>query len=166
MAVVTVKSTLITNREASPPVQNPVTFEGGRRRSKVATVEVANGDSIGSRYKLFSVPSNARVMAINVYCDAITSAAADFGIYQTAENGAAVVNANAYGAAQSIATALTMLPVNVAFKTRDIANIAKRVWQDAGLSDDSQREYYIEATLTAAATAAGTLSAELVYVID
>lgn len=166
MAVVALKSTVVTNADATIQTFNPVTQHGGRRRSIVATVEVTNGDSIGSTYRLARLPSNARVAGIFMTCDAITSAAADFGLYQTAANGGAVVDADAYAAAQTIATAITMLPVNLAFKTRDIANCTKLVWEDLALSADSQRTYDLAATLTAAATASGTLSVEVVFVVD
>lgn len=166
MAVVAVKTTQITNADASPPTLNAVTLWGGRKRVQVGTYEVANGDSIGSTYRFFRVPSNARVSRILMRCDAITSAAMDVGLYQTAANGGAVVDADAYASAASIATAITTLPVDLAYEARDIANVTKRVFEDAGLSTDSQREYDIVATLTAAATAGGTLTMTLEYVID
>lgn len=164
MAVVALKSTIITNADAS--ARTSVTLQGGRVRSQAATVEVANGDSIGSTFRMFRVPSNARVERIEVHCDAITSAAADIGLYQTAANGGAVVDVDAYASAQSIATAITLVANNAAFEARNIDAIEKRVFEDAGLTTDPQREYDIALTLTAAATAAGTVSAILHYVID
>lgn len=165
MAVVNVKSGLITNRDASPRTLNSAALESGRVRSKCGTVEVTNGDSIGSTFRLCSVPSNARVRSIRLYCDAITSAAADVGLYQTTENSSAVVDADAYGSAVSIASA-NATGIEVAFEARNIDKIANRVWQDAGLSADPTREYDIVATLTAAATATGTLSFDVEYVVD
>jgi hypothetical protein len=107
MAVVNVKSGLITNRDAAPRTLNSAALESGRVRSKVGTVEVTNGDSIGSTFRLCSVPSNARVRSIRLFQDAITSAAADVGLYQTTENGSAVVDADAYASAASIVEPVT-----------------------------------------------------------
>lgn len=165
MAVVDVKSTLITNRDAAPRTINPVINDGARLKTKVATVEVTNGDSIGSTFRLFQVPSNARIHGMKVLCDAITSAAADFGIYQTTANGSAVVDADAYASAQTIATA-NVLGIEVAFEARNIDKVGNRVWQDGGLTTDPFRDYDIVATLTAAATATGTLSVILEYAVD
>jgi hypothetical protein len=164
MAVVALKSANVTTLDA--PAQLAVTDHGGRIRSICCTVEVGNGDSIGSTYRLARIRSNQRIQAIWLYCDAITSAAANIGISDTSANGGAAVAASAYTAAQSLATAITKLPVNAAFGTRDIANVANRVWQDAGAAADTKKEYDLVATLSAAATAAGTLTAVIEYVID
>jgi hypothetical protein len=164
MAVVALKTTSITTLDAGQEVA--VTDHGGRLRSIVGTVELGSADSIGSTYRLARLRSNQRVAAIWLFCDAITSAAADFGLYDTAANGGAVVDADAYASAQSIATAINKSPVNAAFEARDIANAGNRVWQDAGASADTRKEYDLVATLTAAATAAGTLTVLVEYVID
>lgn len=165
MAVVDVKSTLLTNRDAAPRTINPVVNDGARVRSKAFTVEVTNGDSIGSTFRLCDLPSNARINSIRIFCDAITSAAADFGLYQTTANAGAVVDADAYASAQTIATA-NALGIEVMFEARNVANVGKRVFEDAGLTADPYRDYDLVATLTAAATATGTLSGIVEYVID
>jgi len=165
LAFVNVLSPLITNRDATPRTINPVLTDGARLRTKTAVVEVTNGDSIGSTFRLFSVPSNARVVGLKLFCDAITSATADVGLYQTTTNGSAVVDADAYASAQTIATA-NKLGIEVAFEARDVDKAANRVWQDGGLTADPTREYDIVATLTAAATASGTLVASLEYALD
>lgn len=163
MAVVTVKSGVITNRDASPPVSNASNVSGGVVKMIKGTVEVTNGDSIGSKYIFGQVPSNAVINSIRIFCDAITSAAGDIGLYQTTANGSAVLLATAYASAQSIASAI-VVGTEVAHEARDIANIAKRVFEDGGLTTDPQRFYDIVLTLTAAATASGTVSLAIEYV--
>lgn len=165
MGVVNVKSSLIINRDAAPRVMNHVTLDGGRVRSKCGTVEITNGDSIASIFRLFSLPSNARLKRLTIYCDAVTSAAADFGLYDTTNNGAAVVAVGAYATAQSLASA-NIAGIEVAFEARNIDKINNRVWQDAGLSADPTKEFDVCATLTAAAAASGTLSFDAEYVVD
>lgn len=166
MAVVALLSDLITAANAAPPTIVPAARSGGRVRSMVATVELANGDSIASTYRMFRVPSTARVESISLLCDAITSGAGDVGLYQTTANGGAVVDVDAYASAQSIATAITTVRNNIAFEARNISAAGNLVWQDAGLTADTQREYDIVLTLTAATTAAGTVTMILHYVLD
>lgn len=162
MAVVTVKSSLITARDSG----GKSSLSTGPRRlyDQTDTVEVTNGDSIGSKYILGSVPSSASMRELIVLCDAITSAAADFGLYRTTADGGAVVDADFFGSAVSIATAIT-LGTNVLHESGvlDIANLAKPLWQILGLTSDPQLMYDVVATLTAAATASGTLTARISY---
>lgn len=164
MAVVTTNAATITALNAKQ--RAAVTDHGGRVRSISATVELANGDSIGSTYRLARVPSHARVKSIWLQCDAITSGAADIGLYRTAADGGAVVDADAYASAQSLASAIKTSPIDVAWEARDIAAALNRVWQDAGLTADSKTEYDITATLTADTAAAGTLTLHVEYVVD
>jgi hypothetical protein len=164
MAVENRFSTLLLNRDAVPRTINPATNDGARVQSKAGTVEIINADSIASTIRLCAIPSNARINSIRLFCDAITSAAADIGLYQTTANGGAVVDVDAYATAQSLATA-NVLGIEVAFEARNIDRIAQRVWQDAGLTADTTREYDLVATLTAAATATGTLSFIVEYCV-
>ncbi|MFO1465857.1 MAG: hypothetical protein U1F35_05365 [Steroidobacteraceae bacterium] len=166
MAVVTTKSGQITQRDATPRTLANGSIAGGFLREWVDTVEIANGDSIGSKYIMCSVPSNLRVSAVRYKCDAITSAAADIGIYRTTADGGAVVVAAAFGSAVSLASALSV-PTDVTHEadptdgnTNDmgLADVAKPLWQVLGLTADPKVMYDVVATLTAAATAAGTLS--------
>lgn len=168
MAVVNTKSTLVTNADASPSTMSGVVVSGGRRRSMVATLEAVSGDSIGSTYRMFRVSSQWRIAEIVLYCDAITTCAADVGLYNVPGTGSAdgsVVDADAYASAQSLASAITT-GTNVAFEARNVDKIANQVWQDAGLTSDSGKQYDLALTLTAAAGSAGTISVELVYVAN
>lgn len=166
MAVVATKSTRVTNSDTYPAVQDSVLVNHGRRRSIAATIELASGDSIGSVYRMARVHSSWRIEMINLYCDAITSGAADVGLYHiAARSSGAVVDADAYGSAVSIATAITT-GTNVAFEARDIANVEKAVWQDAGATADTGYWYDLALTLTAATAAAGTVSLQIGYVAN
>lgn len=166
MAVVTVKSSLITARDSG----GKSTLSTGPRRlyDQADTVEVTNGDSIGSKFILGSVPSSASMRELVILCDAITDgitpAAADVGLYRTTQDGGAVVDADLFGSAVSLAAAITT-GTNILHESGvlDIANLAKPLWQVLGLSRDPQVMYDVVATLTAAATATGTLTARITY---
>lgn len=167
MAVVNVKSTLVGNLDTGAPTASnePVTQYSGKLRCQFETVEVTNGDSIASTFRMARIPSSAKIASIRIFCDAITSAAADFGLYRTAADGGAVVDVDAYASAQSIASAIT-LGTEIMFEARNIDKCRNYVWQDAGATADPRVLYDVVATLTAAATATGTLSVEVWYIVD
>jgi len=157
MAVVTLKSTAITNADATPIVQNTPLLQRGLRKTTIGTLPVANGDSIASVYRLARVRSSDRIASLSLFCTAITAAAANLGFYDTAANGGAIVGGGAQlAAAQSLAAALSGL--NVTYAVTTLANAEKRVWELLGLAADPGKEYDIAATLTAAATAAGQVA--------
>ena len=110
MAVVTTKTTRISNAESVVQTIDSVGVNHGRLRRVVATVEAVSGDSIGSKYIFFRVHSSWTVASLRLFCDAITTCAGDIGLYQTnanPNNGGAVVSATTYGSAVSLATAIT-----------------------------------------------------------
>jgi len=165
MAVVTVRSQLITNIIASPRVQNPVTQENGRARSSAAVVTVTNGDSINSQYKLARVMSHWRLVGLRLFNAAITSGAANIGLYRTDDDGGAAVAAACYASAISIASATTT-GTETLFSARTIDKLTALVWQDAGASADPRLAYDIVMTLTAAAAATGYVALDLAFVVD
>lgn len=164
MAVVTVKSTQVTNRDATPRVINSPAQVAGMMQQFAATAEAANGDSIASKYIMGQIPSNAFGEVIKLYCDAITSGAADIGIYRSTVDGGAVVDVDFYASAQSIAAAIaTGTEVQHEADPADagvgfgLADLEKPLWQRLQLTADPGVMYDVVLTLTAATTAAGTI---------
>jgi hypothetical protein len=157
MAVNAYKTNAITNLDAQPIVRANPWVHGGNAKQFAGTVEAVTGDSIGSTYRFFRIGSWVRPISFVLFCDAITSAAADLGLYRTASDGGAVVSQALFGSAVSIASAITT-GTNIRFEQDDIANVEKRVWELLGLSADPNLEYDVALTLTAAATASGTIS--------
>lgn len=163
MAVVNTKSTAITNADATPPVLTNSYIADGMLHTSVGTVEVAAADSDGSVFRFVRVPSNARIQSIRVFCDAITAGTVyDCGLYQTAANGGAVVDADAYASDVDLSSAITT-GTEIAFEARDIANVQKRVWEDAALTADSFREYDICLTGDTVGSAAGTITLQVTW---
>lgn len=171
MAVVTTKSGPITNRDATPQVKNSSQVEGGLLRESVGTAEAANGDSIASKYIMASVPSNARISQVLLSCDAITTCAGDVGVYRSTADGGAVVDADFFASAQSLAVALVNSDVTHEADAADagsgfgLADTEKPLWQALGLTSDPGVMYDIAVTLTAAAGSAGTISAKVRYAV-
>lgn len=169
-AVVANKSTAITNRDATPNVINSANVEGGVLRESQGFAVIANGDSVGSTYRLFQIRSNDRVSQILLWAPDIgTTTAGDVGLYDVTLNGAtgAVVDADFFASAQAL-NAGPYSAVDITFEAGAagglIANGEKRVWEALGLSADPNKVYDVVLTLTGAADAAGTALFRMTYV--
>jgi hypothetical protein len=158
MAVVNTKSTVIGNGDALPAVITTAQLGDGRMRQKRGVVAAVSGDSIASVYRFFRVKSNDIVAQLLLSCDAITTCAADVGLYKTAAAGGAVVDADFFASAQSLATALSNSDITRESGVVTIANMEKPIWEALGLTADPQIEYDVAATLTAAAGSAGGIA--------
>lgn len=164
MAVVTTKSTRISNADAYPRVMDMPNVNHGKLRRTVGTLEAVSGDSIASIYRMVRVHSSWSIVSIRLYCDAITTCAGDVGLYRiSGEASGVAVDVDAYASAQSLATAITE-GTNVANEARDIVNGVKAVYQDAGLTTDPNLWYDLAITLTAAAGSAGSIVLDVTYV--
>lgn len=166
MAVANTKSTHITNADASPPVLTNSYIAKGAVCSTVGTVETLAADDASSVYRLVRMPSNAKPLSLLLGTDAITGATqADVGVYQTAGNGGAVVDADFFATDVDISTAATVFTeVMLEATVTDISKVEKRLWELLGLSADPMRDYDICVTVNDV-TAAGTISMKALYVI-
>jgi len=159
MAVVAVKSTLVTNADALPAVLNSPRVDGGFERIEVATAAITSGDNTGSTYRMFRVPSNAVVTDLRIYSPDIgTTTIADIGLYRTAKDGGAVQDADFFASALSLKDgALNGVDVLHEAAVFTIANSGKELWDALGLSADPSVFYDVAFTLTAAADATATV---------
>lgn len=159
MAVVAVKSTLVTNADALPAVLNSPRVDGGFERIEVATVAITSGDNTGSTYRMFRVPSNAVVTDLRIYSPDIgTTTISDIGLYRTAKDGGAVVDADFFASALSLKDgALNGVDVLHESAVFSIANSGKELWDALGLTSDPSVLYDVAFTLTADADATGTV---------
>lgn len=73
MAVVNLKSTLITNRDATPKVLTDASISGGDLRQAYGWVFTGSADSAASTYRLCQVPSNARLTSLSMINGALGS---------------------------------------------------------------------------------------------
>lgn len=174
----TAKSAQITNLDASPVVLLTPAELHGRIRTAAATIEAATGDIDAADVILMCrVPMASKVHSIRLYNDDLDSngsptLAADVGLYYGGNNTTgtkgAVIDADCYGTAVTTLQAANTLGVEVAFEARDIANIAKYVWEDAGLTSNPGGYADIALTVTtgAATAAAGTITMLVQYIVD
>jgi hypothetical protein len=159
MAVVAVKSTLITNADATPVVLNNPRVDGGFERIEVATAAITDTDSIASTYRMFRVPSNAVMTDLRIYSPDIgTTTISDIGLYRTAKDGGAVVDADFFASALSLKDgALNGVDVLHESAVFSIANSGKELWDALALTSDPGVFYDVAFTLTAAADATATV---------
>ncbi|MGE0533150.1 MAG: hypothetical protein AB7P35_17715 [Hyphomonadaceae bacterium] len=169
MAVVNTKSTAITNADAAGT--GALTLNAaGVVKAQTYTVyghcAVASGDDNNSIYRFVRVPSNARIISIMRFNDAITGATDwNFGLYQTAANGGADADENLFADAVDI-NAGTVAGVEQRFTTSNITTCNQRVWELLGLSADSKRDYDICGTAIAVGSADGDVVLRVTYSVD
>lgn len=160
----TTKTQMITDLDASPLVKQAVGVLSGRERVAAATVAPAlvDIDAVGDIVLMVRLPTNARVMSIKKFGDALTGLIADLGLYNT---DGTVKDADAYASALNIASADTV-GTEVAFEARDINKIGQRIWEDAGDAADPGGHYDIGWTVTTVASATGDMVLVVRYTLD
>lgn len=168
MAVVNVKSNLVTNLDASPRTLGSPNLYHGIVREQVGYAAIANGDSIGSTYRVGRVRTSDRMRSIELLNDAIaTSGAADIGAYRTAAAGGAVIDADCWASAVALTSARTA-PLDATFEAGAAGglntNIEKRIWEVLGFTSDPMIEVDVVLTLTAAAGGAGNVAVRITTV--
>lgn len=166
MATEALKSATITNRDATPRVANNARLSGAHLRSAVGSATATAGVTTGSTYRLCSVPSNAlvREVLVSTVAQGGTSAA-DVGVYRATADGGAVVDADFFGSAVSLVSALSRSDVTNESTTYTPTKREQPLWQAVGLSSDPGGELDIVLTTTATLTNGGLLSAEVGYVV-
>ncbi len=166
MAVANTKSTYITNADATPPTLTNSHIANGLLHEVVGTVETLAADDAGSVYRLCRVPSNARISSILLGTDAITGAtASDVGVYRTAADGGAVVDADLFATDVDISTgAIAFTEVILEATATDIVKVEKQLWDLAGMTSDPSGFLDIAVTVNDV-TAAGTISMKVKYVV-
>lgn len=168
MAVETVKSTLITNRDAALPVQKLTELAGGVVKSVFALATVAVSASSASKYVFFQVPSNCRLRELKLMCTTTGSVATmDLGLFRTTADGGAVVDQDRLGSAIAISSPILESTYNNSLsESADTAftDFEKPLWSMLGLSADPGYNYDVVGVLQAAAEVGGTVALELTYV--
>lgn len=170
MAVVNLKSTAVTNANATPRTQNPVGIENGTVvRAVNGFANIANGNSTGSTYRVGKIRSADYVDRIRIVsADVGTTTAADVGLYDllTHSNGGTVVDVDFFASAVSLNGGA--VDSDISFEAAAAGGLytngEKRVWEALGLTADPHKEYDVVLTLTGDADAAGTVLLR-VYVV-
>lgn len=158
-------STLISNRAATPRVANEPWTNAKVKTTGPGQLEVSTAEDAGDILTFFEIQSNAVVNGVFVSSDAaITSGAMDVGIYQTADNGGAVVDADFFASALAVGSGLTKQDVTHESGVYGIEDRDKPLWEALGLTEDPQISYVVAGTVTTDMGAAGTIVCEALYV--
>ncbi len=168
MAVSLINSDVVTDLVASPPVKVDADKLGGRVRYAHGWLTTNAADDIASIYRMVQLPKRAKIVRMTLTSAAQgTSCAANIGIYDTTENGAAAVDADLYASAVAIAAVVTNSSVFNESGTITAENLQKSIADQAGVATASQKELYdICITLTAATVAGGQLGLTVEYTLD
>lgn len=165
-------SQIITDLSANPPVKTNPQEIGGRLRVATETLLMTSGVSADIK-RFVPIPSRAVVLRVEIANDDLDSngtptLAADVGLYRTTADGGAVVDADFF------ASAITQLRAPAEFTdvtyesgVVTVANRARRVWEQLGLTADPRVDYDVALTYTAnAATHAnGSVTIRVIYVL-
>lgn len=166
MATESLKSTVITNRDATPVVLSNASLANARLHEAIGSVTITSGKTTGSKYTLAQVPSNCRVSQLLVSCPALSaSSAADFGVYRSTADGGAVVSAALFGSAIDLSSALSNLDITNESTNYTLDKQEQPLWQAAGLSVDPGGVLDIVATTTATNAAGGLLGIKIRFVM-
>lgn len=157
MATENLLSAAITNRDDTPQVKMGPAYKGDLHEA-IGVVACGTGD-LGSTYRFFSIPSNARMSQLLIYSpDMGTTGLADVGLYDTTSNGGLVVDADFFASAIDMKTAaLNGSDITHESGVFSLANSEKMLWQALGLSSDPCKEYDVVLTTTEAFSAGGSV---------
>jgi len=162
MSVDHVKSTYITNLDASPAVINTA-GEGGPAalKSIEGFATAVASSSINATYQFVRVPSNCKVKAVHLESAAQAQGSFDIGVYYATDGEGNQPTALLAAAAISQALFASAVDLTSAVGITDVTNesgsytIDKRVqplWQAAGLTSDPGGYFDIVGTVTTAVT--------------
>ena len=154
--------------EAAAHVQGKLDrrFVGGEVIRKVSTFETVVQAGLDT-YIIMALPSNAVVTRIQITSyAAITSGAANWGVatWDAKSNTLVPVSATLFGSAVNLAgTAGTWVDITFESGVIDIANLGRPLWQNAGRAADPGGSFWLVATETTTAGAAGTVTVAVDY---
>lgn len=178
MAVDHVKTTAITNLDATPPV--PATAGTGARGELVhidgSALAVASS-SADATYQLVRVPSTAKIKSIHFESAAQGAGVFDLGVYYatdgfiggraTALLAAAAIDQDFFATSIDCASAVARTDVTNESGTYTIDKRIQPLWQALGLTADPKCKLDIVATVktTAVTTGTGRLGISVTYVV-
>jgi len=154
-----VNSTWITNAVATPKVFTDANKSAGIAKVAKSAATVSATQASGDTIRMVRVPSNARIDAVLLTtADATTAGNVDIGIYQTEENGGAVVDSDLFASALAL-TGGPFVRSDQTFESGEYtyAESAKPLWEVLGLTSDPGREYDVVLKVTTTGDGMGTV---------
>lgn len=175
MAVDHVKSTPITNLDASPAVANTA-GEGAPTplKSVDGYVTAVASSSVDATYQLVRVPSNCKVKNVIIESEAQTAGKFDIGVYYATDSeggrptallAAAAISQAFFASAVDCAAAVVPTDITNESGTYTLDKRSKQLWDALGLTSDPGGYFDIVATVvtTAVTTGTGKLGLRVAY---
>lgn len=158
MATEAVKSTALTNLDASPPVRATSGAGGaeGGLRFVDGKATFADTKTSGSTYAMVRVPSNAVIKRIRACIEtAVTTFTVDIGVYYSTgpdtptDLQGDVIDADLFGSAVALASVVTPTEYTMESTQLSVTEMFYPLWQAAGLTSDPRCSFDIVLTNTA-----------------
>lgn len=172
MAVVNIKSTVVSNADATPVILNNPFVAYGGDYNETGVCAAGATDSAASVYRYFRIPSGARIQDVQVMNDANTSGTSyKCGVLFVAGDGGGVVvaasdqiffSAVTMAAARSIWTSLYFPSILAGGGL--VANTSLRIWELLGLAADPFKIYDLAISAVTPGSAGGNMAVQLSYV--
>jgi hypothetical protein len=148
MATFNVKSTIISNRDATPKVLTDPYVYGGTGTGCEGYVQTGSAaDAASTTYRLCQVPSNARVDTVKMSTDALgTGCTLDVGVWWptfipvgaglTASLASTVINTQLFASALACSNSQAAVDITNQSTNYTIKNQELPLWSAAGLTSD------------------------------
>lgn len=170
------KSTLLTNRDATPKVLTDAFLSGGIMEEVQGSVKTGASDTANSYYRLVSVPSNARISQLSWQSDALGSGCiVDVGVWYPTTiptGGANFLASGSSGAILSSSIFATGLTAPAANALAEITNNSLNyliplqetpLWNVLGFTADPEISFDIGFVTRVATAAAGYIGLKCRY---
>jgi hypothetical protein len=167
MATVHLKSTPVTNAAATPRVLNNPANDGGTVRRSHGMITNSAADDVGSTYRYCSVPSNATIKTVRIWSAASgATGQLNVGIYKTAADGGAVVDADLFASAiDPGGGALSAVDITHESGEYTFAESLTPLWAVLGLTADPGINYDVVATVSEIMADAVTHKIDVEYTV-
>jgi hypothetical protein len=176
MTTYNIKSTVISNRDATPKVFTDALVDGGRLCATEGYVQTfGSADGAGSIYRMCPVPSGARVEGVKLQAQAMGSGAAiNVGVYYptyipigaglSSSNASAVINTTLFVSALGMSAATAITDVTNSSGNNTIQNQELPLWSACGLASDPMMDLDICVEVSTAIAAQAYIGLKVSYV--
>jgi hypothetical protein len=166
MAVVNVKSIIVSNYDAQPRVLTSGYIAGSNDTTSTAIVACGASDSATSVYRAMYIPSGVLLSDLAIMNDANTGGTSyKFGVAFNTQDGGALPVANSdliFASTITMASArnvwTNILNPSILNAGGLPANVNLRVWELLGLAADPFKEYHLIMTAVTAGTGGGNVA--------
>jgi hypothetical protein len=169
MASENLKTTAITNLDATPPVRT--TNYGQRLQAGYGSLTATTGTTTGSVYQMYRLPSNAILYSILMWLDAtVTTFTGDVTLYYSdtwadgtdADAGTGLVAAHIFQTAYAFASETSPQELFLGGNVKG-ASLGQPLWQIAGLASDPGGFFDLVIVTTTTTSGAPVINCQVKY---